>query len=309
MKTDIYNEIADRIIAQLEQGVIPWRKPWSGRPDGAVSHATGRPYSLLNQMLLDRPGEYLTFHQVKAEGGKVRKGAKARFVVFWKVYPRARKTDDGAPVLDEDGKPVYDNWPVLRYFNVFHIDDTEGVAPRWGADNLPASAAPDEAAEAALLGYVRREGIRLEQTLSDEAYYSPSRDLIHLPLREQFDDTAEYYGTAFHEAAHSTGHVSRLNRFDGAAGIAAFGSESYSREELVAELGSASILHSLGLETPQSFRNSAAYIQSWLQVLRGRPAHDRFRRRQGGEGRPPDPRSCGGPPRVTLDPIRPAWGA
>lgn len=264
---DLYTEIADRIIAQLEQGVIPWRKPWSGRPDGAISHTTGRPYSLLNQMILDRPGEYLTFNQVKAEGGKVKKGAKARFVVFWKVYRKTKTDDAGQPVTNDAGEPVTVNLPVLRYFQVFHIADTEGVKPRF--DQEPkAGPAPDAAAEAVFADYIKREGITFEQELSNEAYYSPARDLIHLPLREQFDDAAEYYGTAFHEATHSTGHAKRLARLNSAAGAAAFGSESYSKEELTAEIGSASILHTLDLETPQSFQNSAAYIQSWLQALK-----------------------------------------
>lgn len=264
---DLYTEIADRIIAQLESGVIPWRKPWSGRPDGAISHATGRPYSLINQMILDRPGEYLTFNQVKSEGGKIKKGAKARFVVFWKVYPKQQKNDDGTPVMNDDGEPIYVNLPILRYFQVFHIDDTEGIAPKWDRNDA-AGADPDAAAETVLQDYIRRESIHFEQLISDEAYYSPARDLIHLPLREQFDDTAEYYSTAFHEATHSTGHVTRLNRFAGEDAVAAFGSESYSKEELTAEIGSASILHTLNLETPQSFKNSAAYIQSWLQALK-----------------------------------------
>ena len=265
---DLYTEIANRIISQLETGIIPWRKPWSGRPDGAISHSTGRPYSLLNQMILDRPGEYLTFNQVKDAGGKVKKGAKARFVVFWKVYRKPETDDAGQPVIDAGGDPVYINLPVLRYFQVFHIDDTEGIAPKW--DKAPETAGPatDDAAEAAFTGYIKREGITFEQVISDEAYYSPGRDLIHLPLREQFTDTAEYYGTAFHEATHSTGHKTRLNRLNTAGGLAAFGSESYSKEELTAEIGSASILHTLGLETPQSFSNSAAYVQSWLQALK-----------------------------------------
>lgn len=80
---DIYAAITDRIIAQMEQGIIPWQKPWisSGK---AISHATGKPYSLLNQMLLGRPGEYLTFRQCQEAGGKVKKGEKSSMVVFWK---------------------------------------------------------------------------------------------------------------------------------------------------------------------------------------------------------------------------------
>ncbi len=100
---DVYTEIANRIIEQLEHGVIPWRKPWRGRPDGAVSHATGRAYSLINQMILDRPGEYLTFNQVKAEGGRIKKGAHARLVVFWKVYTKQQRDNAGQPVTDHAG--------------------------------------------------------------------------------------------------------------------------------------------------------------------------------------------------------------
>ena len=86
---DIYAAVTDRIIAQMEQGVIPWQKPWVSNGK-AVSHATGKPYSLLNQMLLGRPGEYLTFKQCQDAGGKVKKGEKAQLVVFWKWNLPAR---------------------------------------------------------------------------------------------------------------------------------------------------------------------------------------------------------------------------
>lgn len=264
---DLYSEVTNRIIEQLEQGAIPWKKPWTGVSGGAISHATGRPYSLLNQMLLGKPGEYITWNQAHKEGGKIRKGAKAHVVVFWKVLPKERRDGSGAIVTDPEGNPVIDTLPVLRYFQVFHLDDTEGIDPKW--DTMPAKCAdPDTAADTALQAYVDREGITLEQLISNEAYYSPSRDLIHLPIREQFTATAEYYSTAFHEATHSTGHPSRLNRFELNSPAAAFGSESYSKEELVAEIGAATVLHTLGIETPSSFKNSAAYIQNWLQVLK-----------------------------------------
>ena len=267
-KKDLYQEVTNAIIDQLEQGVIPWRKPWTGINSGAISHATGRAYSLINQFLLWKPGEYLTFKQCQDEGGRVKKGAKAKMVVFWKVYPRQMKDADGAPVLDPNGNPVIEGLPVLRYYQVFHIDDCEGIEPKWADENARETAEENTDAETVLLDYVKREGIRLEQEKGDKAYYSPALDLIHLPLREQFDDTAEYYGTAFHEATHSTGHKTRLNRFEGKAAAAAFGSEEYSKEELVAEIGSACLLHGLGIETPASFKNSTAYIQSWLRALK-----------------------------------------
>lgn len=110
---DIYREITDRIITQMEQGIIPWTKPWIARGQ-AISYATGKPYSLLNQMLLGRPGEYATFRQIQQEGGYVRKGEKASMVVFWKVMEQEDK---------ETGKQK--TIPLLRYYNVFHIDHAE----------------------------------------------------------------------------------------------------------------------------------------------------------------------------------------
>ena len=264
---NLYEEVTDRIIAELEKGEIPWKKPWCGVRSGAISYATGRPYSLLNQFML-KPGEYITFNQCKARGGKIKKGAKSRMVVFWKVIYKEKKDASGQIVTDAEGKPVMEGTPFLRYFNVFHIDDCEGVEPRWQGKLPEAHAKPFEAAEEVLMGYVTREHVTLRHARQDRAFYRPATDEIVLPLMEQFPETAEYYSTAFHEATHSTGHASRLNRLNTGLAAAAFGSDDYSKEELVAEIGSACILNELGIETPASFRNSAAYIQNWLQVLR-----------------------------------------
>ena len=100
MSKDIYTEISNRIIEELEQGIIPWRKPWTGVGTGAISHTTGRPYSVLNQMLLLKPGEYITFNQCKKEGGSVKKGAKSRFIVFWKFVQHTKTDENGDPVRD-----------------------------------------------------------------------------------------------------------------------------------------------------------------------------------------------------------------
>ena len=264
---NIYEEITDRIIAELENGIIPWNKPWFGVRSGAISYATGKPYSLLNQLML-KPGEYLTFNQCKAKGGKVKKGAKAHMVVFWKLIWRDMKDANGVVITGKNGEPKQECIPFLKYFNVFHIEDCEGIEPRW-KDHLPANPAqPIEAAENTLRDYLTREHVHFENVKKDRAFYRPATDEIILPLMEQFADAAEYYSTAFHEATHSTGHKSRLNRFSEATTDAAFGSDSYSKEELVAEIGSACILSELGIETPATFRNSAAYIQNWLQALR-----------------------------------------
>ncbi len=269
MKFDIYAEITDKIIAELESGLIPWEKPWAGINTGAISHATGRPYSLINQFLLRQPGEYITFNQCKQEGGNVKKGAKAKMVVFWKVIPKEKADADGNAVKDSDGNTVVEGLPVLRYFNVFHISDCDGIAPKFPTPEAVQTATANERAEAVFADYIARERVRFSSRKQDEAYYSPVSDTIVLPLREQFQRTAEYYSTMFHEATHSTGHPTRLNRLDLHGGAENhFGGEEYSKEELVAEIGAATILHEIGIDTAGSFRNSAAYIQSWLRALK-----------------------------------------
>ena len=249
---DIYKEITDRIIAEMEQGQIPWSKPWIASGN-CISYATGKPYSLLNQMLLNRPGEYATFKQIQQAGGYVRKGEKAHMVVFWK-WLEQEDSETG------EKKEI----PYLRYYSVFHIDQCEGITPKH-TQPLPDTAHADETADGIIANYIQRSGVKVIHKQGDRAFYRPSTDTVTLPLREQFRSTAEYYSTAFHEIAHSTGHESRLNRLDKTA---FFGSEAYSKEELVAEISSCALLNHIGLESSGSFRNNAAYIQNWLQVLR-----------------------------------------
>lgn len=107
--------------------------------------------------------------------------------------------------------------------------------------------------------------MKLKHVEGDQACYRPADDSVTLPLRTQFAETAEYYSTAFHELTHSTGHSKRLNRLEQSA---FFGSEAYSKEELIAEIGASALMNAAGLETPGSLRNSAAYIQNWLRILK-----------------------------------------
>ena len=108
-------------------------------------------------------------------------------------------------------------------------------------------------------------GAIIKDPEGDAAFYQPSTDRIVLPLLLQFAETAEYYGTTFHEMVHSTGHMKRLARLDATAN---FGGEEYSKEELVAEIGSAALVYHVGLETTDSFHNSVAYVQNWLNALK-----------------------------------------
>ena len=255
----VYEMVTERIINQLEQGVIPWEKPWTGVRSGAFNRISKKPYSLLNQMLLKFDGEYATFKQWQDLGGHVRKGEKSEIVCFWKIQPVEEEQDDGTKVTKQI--------PLLRYYNVFHISQVEGVEPLQ-ADDLN-DIEPIEKAESVLHDYWTRENITVEYKAGDRAYYSPTIDLIHLPLFEQFTDANEYYSTAFHESVHSTMKENRCNRAEDRKGkLVAFGSEDYSKEELVAEIGSASLMNIIGIETTKSFKNSSAYIQGWLSKLR-----------------------------------------
>ena len=276
-KFDIYAEVTDRIIKQLEQGVIPWHKPWRSvcthfvkapvdLRKVAFNRITKTAYSTLNQMLLSRAGEYASFKQWTELGGKIRKGSKAEIVVFWKWLDV--KTEE-----DENGEQKIKKVPYLRYNQVFHIDDVEGVKPL-ALDQIakpegkpeaePVIFNPVEEAEALIIAYTEREKIKISYG-GDSAYYSPAFDAIQLPERFQFGQkSGEFYSTAFHEIAHSTGAKHRLDRLTADR----FGSVNYSKEELVAEISAAGMLNLLGIETPATFNNSAAYIQSWIKALK-----------------------------------------
>lgn len=259
MAKSVYEMVTERIIEQLEKGVIPWKKPWTGIKSGAYNRVSKKSYSLLNQMLLKHDGEYATFKQWQDLGGHVHKGEKSEIVVFWKIQPVEEAKEDGTKEIKQI--------PLLRYFNVFHISQVDGVEPL-SADILN-DIEPIEKAEDILHDYWTRENITVEHIAGDDAYYSPNRDLIHLPLFEQFTNANEYYSTAFHESVHSTMKESRCNRAEDRKGkLVAFGSNEYSKEELVAEIGSASLMNIIGIETSKSFRNSSAYIQNWLSVLK-----------------------------------------
>lgn len=256
-KANVYEMVTERIIAELEKGVIPWEKPWTGVRAGAYNRITKKPYSLINQMMLKHTGEYATFKQWSDLGGHIRKGEKSEIIVFWKILEKEETNPD-------TGEKEVQKIPMLRYYNVFHISQVEGVKP---LEQPFTEVEPIEEADRIIADYITRENVSFTECASNEAYYSPSRDAVVVPMKEQYKLINEYYSTTFHELTHSTGHKSRLDRLQTGA-VAAFGSETYSKEELVAEIGSASIMNMLGIETAKTFRNSAAYIQSWIKVLK-----------------------------------------
>ena len=262
----VYEMITEKFINMMEAGQIPWHKPWSGVSGidgGAFNRVTKKAYSFLNQCLLSKPGEWASFKQWSEAGGKIKKGEKSEFVVFWKIIGAEREREDR-----ETGEIVKErvSIPVLRYLPVFHISQVEGVEPL--EKTALREINPIEEAEKIRQTYAEREPITIKEQAGDKAYYKPLLDYIVVPKIGQFTSSEEFYSTLFHEMIHSTGNWKRLNRFDKNTMLAPFGSEDYSKEELVAEMGSAFLLNHVGIDTEKTTRNNAAYIQSWLRVLK-----------------------------------------
>ncbi len=248
MSVKIYEMVTDRIIKLLESGVVPWRRPW--KVGAAVNWKTGKPYRGINTLLLE-PGEYASFKQVSEAGGKVKKGEKGNIVVFWTWL---EKEDEKSGEMTKI--------PFLRYYMVFEINkQCEGLQSKRNDQTFEHD--PVEEAERICRGYQDAPPVRFA---SGRAFYRPSDDSISVPPLCDYEKPEEYYSTLFHEYVHSTGHENRLNR-SGITEIAAFGDETYSKEELVAEIGAAMLCGVAGIDN-STIENSAAYINSWLRKLK-----------------------------------------
>lgn len=267
MKANVYQMVTDRIVEEMQKGIIPWQKPWKGAQatgeDVAINYVTRRAYSVLNQWLLGEPGEYLTFKQATDLGGHVKKGAKAKMVVF---YTKAEYKERD----EQTGEEVLKSYPLLKYYHVFHLNDCEGIESKIvPGEKIEFDCQPDEVAEKIIAEYVARENglVFINDKPSGRAYYSPSEDKVVVPMLSQYEHNAEYYSTCFHELTHSTLTESRCNRVAENA-KAYFGNADYSREELVAEMGAAMLCSVAGVDTAKAFRNSVAYIQNWIAALK-----------------------------------------
>lgn len=265
INSNIYSEITESIIKQLENSTIaPWNQPWVSTR--ATSFATGKPYSYLNSMLLASAGEFITWAGIQAERKKapnaniyLRKGSVGHHIFLWK-FINVQDVDEQTQITTT--KQV----PILRRYTVFNVADVEGLEPRWQHQTTNTIINPIKQAEDLARKYLQRERIELRHDNPNEAYYSISKDFINLP--QNFKSAEQYASVLFHECTHSTGHPSRLKRFQINDYSAPFGSENYSREELVAEMGSAFILRRLGIDTTQTQQQNAAYIKSWIKALR-----------------------------------------
>jgi antirestriction protein ArdC len=209
MAINIYEMVTNRIIEQLEKGVVAWRKTWAGSEP--INYVSRKQYRGINLLLLPFGGEYLKYKQALEAGGHVKKGEKSHLIIFWKMLERENK----------DGEK--EELPYLRYSNVFHISQCDGIESKIQPAE-PTGTEPIAEAQVIFDEYINRSKITFRQVNGiNAAFYKPSTDSIVLPMIEQFESAVEYYTVAFHEAAHSTGHESRLNRFSGKEKISAYG--------------------------------------------------------------------------------------
>jgi antirestriction protein ArdC len=277
MSQQIYQLVTDRILALLQQGVVPWKKSWKTTgtlvpPSNLVSR---RPYRGVNVFLLiaQHFGSpyWLTFKQTQDLGGHVRRGQRGTPIVFWRID---RGTSEDA---EEEITPELRRRILLRYYTVFNVDQCEGIeVPENGDSEAAPEFDPIPACEAVYANMPNPPTLRHG---GDRAFYRRSDDRVQLPKPEAFSSPESYYSTQLHELAHSTGHPSRLNRFAEEDNPGDFGSPAYAREELVAEMTAAMVCGALGIAPvkveaisfsgrEELLESSAAYIQHWTDVLK-----------------------------------------
>lgn len=263
---DVYQIVTDKIVAALAAGVKPWEKPWESGAPSFPLRANGEPYRGINVFLLW--GEameagytspyWMTYRQASELGGQVRKGERGSMVVYAGTAPK--KDEDGGDVAtDENGRKVY---RFLRAYTVFNADQIEDLPERYRVKAAAVTRTPGERIEA-FEAFTKETGATIRHG-GGRAFYRMSDDIVQMPEFEAFPDAEKYYATLAHELTHWTRHPSRLDRDFGRK---AFGDEGYAKEELVAELGAAFIGAAFGFK-PDHIESHAAYIGSWLQVLK-----------------------------------------
>ena len=252
-----YERITAAIQGMLAGEVPSWRRPWRTLRENGIATmprnaVTGRSYRGVNACILwsrqDADMRFLTYRQAQERGGHVRKGEHGEQVAFWQKREYKARGEDGT---ETDKSSL-----LLKIYTVFNLSQCEGVElpkPRDAVQPLPPPPVMSEVY--AKLGAVVDHG-------GDHAFYAPGPDRIGLPRPEAFKDADAYSATALHELTHWTGHNDRLARDLGKR----FGTQGYAAEELVAEIGSAFLCASLGVNS--ALEHHASYIENWRTLLR-----------------------------------------
>lgn len=260
---NVYDRVTAQIVASLEQGVLPWVKPWSVDNSGVSLRplrANGQPYRGINVLMLwgaaTNAGytspHWMTFKQAQEFGGCVRKGEHGTLVVYANRFVSHE-------INAATGEDTERSIPFLKGYTVFNADQIDGLPERFAASTSTATG-PERIERAeqftTATGAVIQHG-------GNKAYYNRSRDAVQMPPIEAFQNAEAYYGTLAHELTHWSGHTTRLDRMFGTR----FGDDAYAFEELVAELGSAFVCADLGIAT--GIQSHAEYLAVWLKILKG----------------------------------------
>ena len=264
-RTDVYSRATDKIVADLEKGVRTWLKPWSvEHTAGKIVRplrATGKPYQGINVLMLWSEAVtkgfvcpiWMTYRQASELGANVRKGEHGSPVVY---ADRIKRTE-----TSETGEEIENEIPFLKGYTVFNCEQIEGLPAQYYS--APAQPLPAAERIAVAETFAVSTGAEVRHG-GNRAYYSCSADHVQLPLFESFRDAESYYATLLHELTHWTRHEKRLDR---EFGRKRWGDAGYAAEELVAELGAAFLCADLGI-TPEPREDHAAYLASWLEVLK-----------------------------------------
>ena len=262
-------ELVKKLCDAMESGTAPWQKTWTDG-DAPFNAVSGWSYHGINSINLalqsqalghaDDP-RWLTFDQAKEKGWHVKPGEKGTHVEFYKFDEKPKVDEFGDPVLDEDGKQEVEKSVLVRNYVVFHASQIEGI-PAYE----PPSRNPIETSEKAER-ILKESGAEIRHG-GNEAFYSLTGDYIQVPERGQFNSQADYYATCLHELGHWTGHPSRLNRETSSD----MNSETYAKEELVAEISSMFVSAETGIpQTQEHFDNHAAYVDHWVKAIKEDP--------------------------------------
>lgn len=280
---DRYNSHRDKVVEAMIEAIqnnkAPWQKPFYDRTNDSIpmNPTTGKQYNGINAHYLALRGaglcektgvqdpRWCTYNQAKEQGWQVRKGEKGTQIEKWEFSYNKKVTDEhGKPVFDAEGNQrvakVRLDRPRVFLATVFHASQIDGI-PAFVAEPLRYEWNPIEKAESIL----RNSGARIQHDQTDAAFYRPSTDTIHLPLKGQFPSEAEYYATATHELGHWTGHSTRLNR----SLVGSMGSPEYAREELRAEMASWKLGDKIGV--PHDPSNHVSYLAGWVKALQEDP--------------------------------------
>ena len=255
---EVYQIINDKVIEQLNNGTVPWRKPWTegGLPQNLISkkHYRGINMMLLSMMSYEH-NLFLSFKQVHDVGGSVKKGEKGHVVVYWSQLDNKQEVTE--PVEENKEKKKKS---ILRYYYVFNVSQCDKIPEKY----LPTARETKElpSCESIVSAMQHCPPIRHKE---QKAFYNPKEDYVNMPKKRSFKNDESYYSTLFHELVHSTGHESRLKR-ETLTQMAEFGDDNYSQEELVAEIGTCYLQSFTGITS--QFQQSAAYINGWLGKLK-----------------------------------------